>query len=54
MHGVVGRVGVKLPSVEVRYQNLSVEAVCEVVHGKPLPTLWNSAKRLVSVSVLYI
>ncbi|PPD87106.1 hypothetical protein GOBAR_DD15961 [Gossypium barbadense] len=35
------RVGVKLPTVEVRYRNLSVEAECDVVHGKPLPTLWN-------------
>nr|XP_043619509.1 pleiotropic drug resistance protein 3-like isoform X2 [Erigeron canadensis] len=36
------KVGVKLPSVEVRYNNLRVEAECEVVHGKPLPTLWKS------------
>ncbi|KAI3810521.1 hypothetical protein L1987_20137 [Smallanthus sonchifolius] len=36
------KVGVKFPSVEVRYKNLCVEAECEVVHGKPLPTLWNS------------
>ncbi|KAI5418691.1 ABC transporter G family member 37 [Lathyrus oleraceus] len=36
------RVNVKLPSVEVRYKNLNVEAECEVVQGKPLPTLWNS------------
>jgi hypothetical protein len=30
------RVGVKLPTVEVRYKNLLVEAKCEVVHRKPL------------------
>ncbi|KAK6930347.1 ABC transporter-like, ATP-binding domain [Dillenia turbinata] len=35
------QVGVKLPSVEVRYKNLSISAECEVVHGKPLPTLRN-------------
>ncbi|KAK6235982.1 hypothetical protein SCA6_011319 [Theobroma cacao] len=35
------RVGVKLPTVEVRYRNLCVEAECDVIHGKPLPTLWN-------------
>ncbi|XP_043724451.1 pleiotropic drug resistance protein 3-like [Telopea speciosissima] len=35
-------VGVLLPAVEVRYQNLCVEAACRVVYGKPLPTLWNS------------
>ncbi|XP_004302337.1 PREDICTED: pleiotropic drug resistance protein 3-like [Fragaria vesca subsp. vesca] len=45
----VGRVGVKLPTVEVRYKNLSVEAVCEVVHGKPLPTLWNSVRSTLSL-----
>ncbi|KAK6248174.1 hypothetical protein QUC31_019739 [Theobroma cacao] len=35
------RVGVKLPTVEVRYRNLCVEAECDVIHGEPLPTLWN-------------
>ena len=46
----------KLPSVEVRYKNLCVEAECEVVPGKPLPTLWNSVvSTLSSVSmVLYV
>ncbi|KAE8717807.1 ABC transporter G family member 37 [Hibiscus syriacus] len=37
-------VGVQLPSVEVRYKNLSVQAECQLVHGKPLPTLWNAMK----------
>ncbi|XP_021898918.1 LOW QUALITY PROTEIN: pleiotropic drug resistance protein 3-like [Carica papaya] len=41
-------VGVELPTVEVRYKNLLVEAECEVVEGKPLPTLWNSLKRVLS------
>ncbi|KAJ0597835.1 hypothetical protein HanHA89_Chr04g0159161 [Helianthus annuus] len=36
-----GRVGVKFPYVEVRYENIRVVAKCEVVHGKPLPTIWN-------------
>lgn len=36
------KAGVKLPTVEVRYRNLYVEMECEVVHGKALPTLWNS------------
>ncbi|CAK9136211.1 unnamed protein product [Ilex paraguariensis] len=40
------KVGVKLPTVEVRYQNVRVEAECEVVYGKPLPTLWNSLKSM--------
>ncbi|KAH7833546.1 hypothetical protein Vadar_007445 [Vaccinium darrowii] len=40
------RVGVELPKVVVRYNNLRVEAECEVVHGTP-PTLWNSLKSFV-------
>ncbi|XP_052192050.1 pleiotropic drug resistance protein 3-like [Diospyros lotus] len=44
----IDRVGVELPKVEVRYKNLKVEAVCEVVHGKPIPTLWNSLKSILS------
>uniref|UniRef100_A0A7N2L5K6 Uncharacterized protein n=1 Tax=Quercus lobata TaxID=97700 RepID=A0A7N2L5K6_QUELO len=46
---MIDNVGVKLPTVEVRYKNLRVEAECEVVHGKPLPTLWNSLKSVLSV-----
>lgn len=38
----IDRVNVKIPTVEVKFKNLSVEAKCEVVQGKPLPTLWNS------------
>ncbi|XP_068663114.1 pleiotropic drug resistance protein 3-like [Aristolochia californica] len=40
----IDRVGVKLPTVEVRYRDLRVEAVCKVVDGKSLPTLWNTFK----------
>ncbi|KAF8038575.1 hypothetical protein BT93_B1189 [Corymbia citriodora subsp. variegata] len=40
----IDKVGVKLPSIEVRYLNLCIEADCEIVEGKPLPTLWNSLK----------
>ena len=46
------RVGVELPSIEVRYKHLSVEAECEVVEGKALPTLWNSLKHIFLVSIL--
>ncbi|KAF3790901.1 hypothetical protein EJ110_NYTH15615 [Nymphaea thermarum] len=42
------KVGIKLPTVEVRYKNLSVNAKCEVVDGKPLPTLWNATKSFAS------
>ncbi|XP_030503175.2 pleiotropic drug resistance protein 3 isoform X2 [Cannabis sativa] len=43
----IDKVGVKLPTVEVRYKNLRIDAECEVVHGKPLPTLWNSFKSMI-------
>ncbi|KAG8477556.1 hypothetical protein CXB51_030215 [Gossypium anomalum] len=36
------RVGLEFPTIEVRFQNLSVEADCEVVQGKPIPTLWST------------
>nr|XP_017241624.1 PREDICTED: pleiotropic drug resistance protein 3-like isoform X1 [Daucus carota subsp. sativus] len=42
----INKVGLKLPTVEVRYNNLHVEAECEVVHGKPLPTIWNSLQSM--------
>ncbi|KAH7542899.1 hypothetical protein FEM48_Zijuj02G0124100 [Ziziphus jujuba var. spinosa] len=45
----IDKVGVELPTVEVRYKNLSVKAECEVVHGKPLPTIWNSLKSILSL-----
>uniref|UniRef100_A0A0E0BQU7 ABC transporter domain-containing protein n=1 Tax=Oryza glumipatula TaxID=40148 RepID=A0A0E0BQU7_9ORYZ len=37
------RVGVRPPTVEVRWRDVCVEAECQVVSGKPLPTLWNTA-----------
>ncbi|KAM0951253.1 putative ABC-type xenobiotic transporter [Dioscorea sansibarensis] len=40
----IDRVDVKLPTIEVRYNELCVEAECQVVQGKPLPTLWNATK----------
>nr|GLL29395.1 pleiotropic drug resistance protein 3-like isoform X1 [Ipomoea trifida] len=49
----IDRADVKLPSVEVRYANLHVEAECEVVYGKPLPTLWNSFKSLIKIFVRF-
>ncbi|TXG50250.1 hypothetical protein EZV62_022774 [Acer yangbiense] len=44
----IDKVGIQLPSVEVRYKNLSVEPECEVVHGKLLPTLWNATESMFS------
>ncbi|KAL8120357.1 hypothetical protein AgCh_017512 [Apium graveolens] len=43
------KVGIKLPTVEVRYKNLCVEAKCEVVPGEPLPTLWNTFKGIFAI-----
>ncbi|KAG6759850.1 hypothetical protein POTOM_036343 [Populus tomentosa] len=40
--------GVQLPTVEVKYRNVCVEADCEVVRGKPLPTVWSTAKSILS------
>ncbi|PIA37957.1 hypothetical protein AQUCO_02900066v1 [Aquilegia coerulea] len=45
----IDKVGVKLPTVEVRYKNLCVDVKCKVVHGKPLPTLWNSFRSNFSI-----
>ncbi|XP_051216581.1 ABC transporter G family member 41 [Lolium perenne] len=43
------RVGVRQPTVEVRWRNVRVEAECQVVDGKPLPTLLNSAISMLSM-----
>lgn len=43
----IDEVGLELPTIEVRFSDLFVEAECEVVYGKPIPTLWNAiASRL--------
>ncbi|AQK39261.1 ABC transporter G family member 41 isoform X2 [Zea mays] len=47
------RVGVRPPTVEVRWRDVRVEAECQVVHGKPLPTIWNAVvSGLSSVSTM--
>uniref|UniRef100_A0A6N2MYY0 ABC transporter domain-containing protein n=1 Tax=Salix viminalis TaxID=40686 RepID=A0A6N2MYY0_SALVM len=46
----IDKVGMEVPTVEVRYRNLSVEVEYEVVHGKPLPTLWNTLKNAFGAS----
>ncbi|PKI33286.1 hypothetical protein CRG98_046324 [Punica granatum] len=46
------QVDVQLPTTEVRYRNLCVEADCQIVHGKPLPTLWNSLDDTLCVSMV--
>ncbi|CAI9107715.1 OLC1v1007147C1 [Oldenlandia corymbosa var. corymbosa] len=40
----IDKVGIELPSIEVRYDNLHIQTECQVVRGKALPTLWNSFK----------
>ncbi|KAH9312808.1 hypothetical protein KI387_027843 [Taxus chinensis] len=42
----VHRVGITLPTVEVRFENLTVDAKC-LVGGRSLPTLWNSARNFI-------
>nr|XP_017250971.1 PREDICTED: pleiotropic drug resistance protein 3-like [Daucus carota subsp. sativus] len=42
------RVGVEIPTVEIRYKNLSVEAEYEANQQNPLPTLWNTFKQVFS------
>ncbi|CAK9322841.1 unnamed protein product, partial [Citrullus colocynthis] len=42
----IHEVGVKFPMVEVKYKNVNIEAKCEVVRGKALPTLWNSLQTM--------
>ncbi|KAK1422491.1 hypothetical protein QVD17_25636 [Tagetes erecta] len=42
----VDKVGISLPTVEVRFKNFSVEADC-LVGGRALPTLINSARNIV-------
>ncbi|ESQ56007.1 hypothetical protein EUTSA_v10024221mg [Eutrema salsugineum] len=44
----IDEVGIELPKVEVRFNDLSVEAECEVIHGRPIPTLWNTIKGILS------
>ncbi|KAF8780647.1 hypothetical protein HU200_001249 [Digitaria exilis] len=44
------RVDVQEPTIEVRFRDVTVEAECRVVQGKPLPTLWNSALAAAAVS----
>ncbi|KAJ7530183.1 hypothetical protein O6H91_15G083600 [Diphasiastrum complanatum] len=42
----IDRVGMKLPTIEVRYENLTVDAKCHV--GKrSLPTLWNATRNTI-------
>ncbi|XP_048499276.1 pleiotropic drug resistance protein 3-like isoform X2 [Beta vulgaris subsp. vulgaris] len=43
------KVGLHFPAVKVKYKNLFVDMRCEVVDGKPLPTLYNSLKSSLSV-----
>jgi hypothetical protein len=42
------RVGIELPTIEVRYEQLTVEADV-IVAGRALPTLWNAATNFLQV-----
>jgi len=43
------RVGIELPTVEVRCQNLNVDAQCHI-GGRALPTLWNVTRNILEVT----
>ena len=45
------RVGIQLPSVEVRFQDLTVEAQAEAA-GRELPSIFNSYRNWVEVSIV--
>ena len=47
------RVGVRPLTVEVRWHDVCVEAECQVVQGKPLPTIWNAAISNLSVRIRF-
>lgn len=42
------RVGIELPTIEVRYENLTIEADC-YVGDRALPTLLNSTRNIFEV-----
>ncbi|GLJ08411.1 hypothetical protein SUGI_0088210 [Cryptomeria japonica] len=42
----IDKVGIEIPTIEVRFENLSVQGKC-FVGGRALPTLWNSAKNFI-------
>ena len=42
------RVGIELPTIEVRYEQLTVEADV-IAAGRALPTLWNAATNFLQV-----
>jgi len=42
------RVGIELPTIEVRYENLSIEADC-YVGNRALPSNWNTARNFFEV-----
>uniref|UniRef100_K4A4V9 ABC transporter domain-containing protein n=1 Tax=Setaria italica TaxID=4555 RepID=K4A4V9_SETIT len=44
----IERVGLKLPTIEVKYENLCVEAESRYSGGNHLPTIWNSIKGVFS------
>lgn len=44
------RVGIELPTIEVRYDNLSIEADC-YVGNRALPTLWNVTRNMIEVNL---
>jgi hypothetical protein len=48
----IDMVGIELPTVEVRYEQLTVKADV-VAAGRALPTLWNAATNFLQVSAMH-
>ena len=47
------RVGLEMPTIEVRYENLTVKANCHI-GSRGLPTLWNVFLNIVEVVISYV
>lgn len=45
------RVGMELPTIQVRYEQLTVEAEV-IAAGRALPTLWNAAINFLQVNYI--
>ncbi|KAF3781020.1 ABC transporter G family member 42 [Nymphaea thermarum] len=41
----IDKVGIQLPTVEVRFENLTIEAECQI-GSRAIPTLWNATRNL--------
>ncbi|GLJ08413.1 hypothetical protein SUGI_0088240 [Cryptomeria japonica] len=49
----IDKVGIEIPTVQVRFENLSIEGQC-LVGGRALPTLWNSVRNSVEALLSFV